>query len=122
MAFQVLHEPSEPMHTIPTAGGYDLARVEGVELIGQRILRFLMTVPGELLHRPTWGVGLQKYANKPPTPEILNRMRNDVRGGLRALPFIDGFEFGITHKNARFTLNLRVKIDGAIYVIPEVTF
>ena len=115
-----LREPDEPLMLTQTPGGHDLASVEGTPLLAQRVLRFLFTTPGEILHRPGWGAGLQKYANKPPLPSVMARMRNDFRTALGQLPYVEGYAFDIAHTGALYVINIRVRINGEIYKLPEV--
>lgn len=48
---------------ITTASG-DLDKVTGLANFKEAILRRLVTYPGSLIHRPTYGVGIQKYLGK----------------------------------------------------------
>lgn len=121
MSVLTLKEAAQPLETEATPGGHDLKEVSGTQLLTQRITRFLFTVPGELVHRPDWGVGIGRYANKPPIDVVLGEMRNRVKRGLKRLPYVEGFAFEIEHNGAAYTLNISVRVDGDIHQIPEVT-
>ena len=43
-----------------TSGG-DLRTISGLDNMKEHILRRIMTVPGSIIHRPNYGVGLQQY-------------------------------------------------------------
>ena len=45
----------------------DLATEEGLENYRQALIRRMITVPGSVAHRPTYGVGLPMYQNAPNT-------------------------------------------------------
>lgn len=47
---------------IPTAGG-DLQTVSGLANLVRALFHRLVTVPGSLVHRPTYGVGIGLYQN-----------------------------------------------------------
>lgn len=49
---------------IKTAGG-DLGQIEGLPNLKNALFHRLMTVPGTLVHRPTYGVGMPLYQNAP---------------------------------------------------------
>lgn len=41
--------------------GGDLATVDGIENVRQALLRRLVTMPGSLIHRPQYGVGIGQF-------------------------------------------------------------
>lgn len=56
----------------------DLAIVSGVSALLYRIDRMLITNPGEIFHRPTWGVGIISFLNQPNNANTVARLRNAI--------------------------------------------
>lgn len=77
-----------------TAGG-DLARVEGLELYRQRIVRGLYTTPGELVLDEEWGAGLEAYQGLPADPVILLEIQSRCERFLDALPFVLAYKVSV---------------------------
>ncbi len=46
-------------------GAGDLMSIVGLDNIKQAIIRRIMTTPGSLAHRPTYGVGMKDFQNAP---------------------------------------------------------
>jgi len=61
------------------AGGGDLEIISGFDNIKEAIMRRIITEPGSLMHRPTYGVGLKQFQNAPltvPTKQELAKRIN----------------------------------------------
>lgn len=97
-----------------------LKPVSGVALARQRILRLLFTEPGDIVHRPDLGGGLQSFRNKPPTPANTRRLRNQATRLLDALEFVESHEVDVVGSGGTFQLSIRALIDGDELLIPEV--
>lgn len=111
-----------PASSVETAAGHDLRRLEGDDLIRQRLIRFLFTRPGEMPHRPDWGLALQDFRNKPPMPETYRRLRNRIDAGMTSLAWVDTYGLELSYDDAgAFVIDLVVVIDGREIRIPEVT-
>lgn len=109
-----IRDTAWPLETVTTADGVNLKQAVGLEMYSQRILRLLMTNPGELLHRPDWGVGLRRYAHKPPIPQFLQEVANAARVGLEAVSWVESVTVR-TYKgpeSGRITLDLVVIVHG----------
>lgn len=99
-----------------------LKSATGVELISQRILRLLFLRPGELLHRPKLGAGLEDYQGKPPIPETIRQINLRVRELLDSLPEVQGYKLDVTRADgAQILIDITVKVDGSNVVVPTVT-
>lgn len=99
-----------------------LRSATGVELISQRILRLLFLRPGELLHRPTLGAGIEDFQGKPPVPETIRQINLRVRALLDSLPEVQGYNLTVTRADgAQILINISVKVDGANVTVPTVT-
>lgn len=97
-----------------------LKPVSGEELARQRILRLLFTEPGDIVHRPDLGGGLQSFRNKPPTPTNTRRIRNQAARLLDSLDFVESHEVEVVGSGSAYTLTIRAVIDGAELMIEEV--
>jgi hypothetical protein len=47
--------------------GGDLMAISGLENVKEALLRRLITEPGSLIHRPSYGVGIKRFLNAPGT-------------------------------------------------------
>jgi len=68
-----------------TASG-DLQTVAGRPNLRAAIRRRVITQPGELLHRPTYGAGLPGYVERPSTASTRARLATDIRRQCLADP------------------------------------
>lgn len=122
MANAQIVDDADPFET--TASG-DLLTVSSEELARERILRLLFTAPGEIIHRPQLGGGLQRYRAKAPTPHNLRRLRNDTERMLDALNFVEDYEVVVQTTTSGgatcFSLKIRAVVDGVELTLPEVT-
>jgi hypothetical protein len=46
---------------VKTTGGGDLDTIDGLDNVKAAVLRRIVTRPGEVIHRPTYGVGIANY-------------------------------------------------------------
>lgn len=56
----------------------DLSTISGVDGLKYRIDRMLVTNPGEIFHRPEWGVGVVRYLNRPNNANTAAQLRNAI--------------------------------------------
>lgn len=67
----------------------DVDVVSGAANVNQRLLHRLMTVPGTLLHRPNFGVGIQNYQNAPLTLGVKRQLALRIRDQFLLDPGVD---------------------------------
>jgi len=101
----------------------DLAPTSGVDLVIQKIIRGLLTRPGEIHHRPRWGAGLRDYQNKPPTDDILQEIANRVAGFLDTMEAVDEYKASVDHDADadETTITIRGKVRGSNFEIAGLT-
>lgn len=56
----------------------DFDTLAGLDNVKQAILRRIMTVPGTLLHRPTYGCGLISFQNAPMTLSVKRQLAQRI--------------------------------------------
>lgn len=122
MANVQILDDADPWETTDSG---DILAVSGEKLAQERIHRLLLTEPGDVVHRPDLGAGLQSYRAKPPTPYYLRRLRNDTERLLDALDFVEDYDVVIRTTNLDggtfFQVFVRAVVDGVELTIPEVT-
>lgn len=97
-----------------TLGG-DLAQVSGLDNLKQAIFNRLVTVPGTLLHRPGYGVGLKDFLNAPKVlsvqREIFNRIVDQFANDER-IDEVTSFGTDDTDSPDQFTIRMGVRARG----------
>jgi len=118
---------AEPVQTVRSGTDdngtalYDLQAVTGDELVAQRVVRGLLTAPGDIVHRPDWGAGLLAYQNDTPTPGTQQRLLRDASRFLDGLAFVDDYSVTVQRDGDSLLLNLALQVDGEQLEIPQVT-
>lgn len=118
---------AEPMQAVRSgtaddgAALYGLKGVTGDELVAQRVVRGLLCEPGDIVHRPDWGAGLQAYANEPPTLSTQQRLLKQASRFLDGLAFVEDYSLTVQKDGDALLLNLAVQVDGEQLDIPQVT-
>jgi len=56
----------------------DLCTASGIDGLKYRIDRMLLTAPGEIFHRPDWGVGIIRFLNRPNNANTIAQLRNAI--------------------------------------------
>lgn len=57
----------------------DLQLIDGLQNLREAIYRRILTTPGEVIHRPGYGVGLRRYLNRPCTVTNQQELSNAIR-------------------------------------------
>lgn len=70
----------------------DLDTLSGVENVRQALLHRLITVPGSLIHRPTYGVGLKEFQNAPNTLAVLRALAIRIQEQFTQDPRVEKVE------------------------------
>lgn len=112
-------DASSPFAEEKTSSGVDVESITGLELVRQRIKRLLFTAPGELRHRPDFGVGLQTYRNEPITPANRTAMINDAQEGLDVLDFVQDYKVSVGQDETLFHFRLHAQTDEGELFIEE---
>ena len=60
----------------------DLDTIAGLENLKEAIMRRILTVPGSIIHRPNYGVGLKKFANSLNSLGTQQRLSNLIKDQL----------------------------------------
>lgn len=60
----------------------DLETVAGLDAYLQRIDRMLVTNPGEIFHRPEFGIGIYRFLNQPNTSDNVAKLYNAIRSNI----------------------------------------
>lgn len=69
----------------------DLDTISGLPNLKEAIIRRIMTVPGSVIHRPTYGVGLRNFVNNLNSIGIQQRLAASIREQLLQDPRIEKF-------------------------------
>lgn len=67
----------------------DLETVTGIDGLLLRIDRMLATSPGEILHRPEFGIGIHRFLNQSNTADNVAKLVNEIRRNLASDPDIE---------------------------------
>lgn len=78
--------PDEALRITPTG---DLRSIEGRDNLHRAVRTRLLTSPGELVHRPTYGAGLELYVEQPSTPATRAEIHTRSRRSLLEDPRIE---------------------------------
>lgn len=70
----------------------DLLLCSGAECVKANIARALVTVPGDLVHRPDYGVGIQDFVNLPATPANFEELKARIRASLESNQDVETIE------------------------------
>ena len=57
----------------------DLQTLSGVNNVREALFRRLVTIPGSLVHRPNYGVGIQEFKNAPATFDNQRRLAKRIK-------------------------------------------
>jgi hypothetical protein len=70
-------------------GSGDLERTTGIGALLANFARALITTPGELFWRPTYGVGATEFLNLPVSAGNIAELKNRIRRNLSADPAVE---------------------------------
>lgn len=74
--------PVDPDGELPVSPTRDLVLVSEAENVAGALQRRTLTTPGQLLHRPTYGAGVEAELSKPSTPPRRAAIATAVRRNL----------------------------------------
>ena len=115
------YSPKLPITPIaPGEGGHELTKT-AKEAIKQNVKMLVLTVPGERMMHPNFGVGLRQFMFRPMTNTTFNAIATKVKEQFQIyLPFVEfhGVRFFTNHQDSSIGENgVRIRI---IYAIPSI--
>lgn len=103
-------------------GSGGLQTVTGNELASQRIVYGYTISPGDIIHRPDWGAGLEDFSNRKPTDDNLNRLKNQADRFLTTLPFLEAHAVNVVAVDGdSATIETEARTDEGELLVPDVT-
>ena len=98
---------------VPSSSG-DLQRIKGRNNVLQALFHRLITVPGSLAHRPTYGVGVKLWQNRLATlgaqKDLALKIKSQFEEDFRVDKFL-GISFQ-QKENGEFLVKFRVNLKG----------
>lgn len=100
---------------IRTDGG-DLETEVGLDKVKNKLLRRLITVPGSIIHRPTFGVGILQYQNATLTFAKKQEIASRIQDQFLEEPFVEEVT-GVSINNSdyepeKFIIKVSVVLEG----------
>lgn len=86
-------DPEAELRITPTG---DLRTIEGRDNLHRAVRTRLLTAPGELVHRPTYGAGLELYVEQPSTPATRAAIHTAARRSLLRDPRLEDAKVAVT--------------------------
>jgi phage baseplate assembly protein W len=77
---------------VKTESGGDLQTISGLDNLKAAVIRRIMTLPGEVIHRPNYGAGLTSFQNAPNTQDTRRAIAAKIEEQLLRDPRIEGVE------------------------------
>lgn len=74
--------PVDPSGSIRISPSGDVGRLSGRDNLTRAIMRRLVTTPGSLVHRPTYGCGVLGYIGLANSPAVRSKLANAIRANL----------------------------------------
>jgi phage baseplate assembly protein W len=74
--------PVDPSGSIRPSPSGDVASLSGRDNLTRAIMRRLVTQPGSLVHRPTYGCGVLGYIGLANSPATRSKLANAIRANL----------------------------------------
>ena len=98
---------------IPAPNG-DFGLAKGLVNLKQALFHRLITVPGSLVHRPDYGVGVKRWQNDLSTIDKQRELANIIKSQFEQDERVDellGVRF-VNDGNGQFTIYYRVSVSG----------
>lgn len=98
------------------AASGDLDKISGLSNVKNALFHRLMTVPGSLVHRPNYGVGIKNYQNAPNSISIYQELALRIKEQFEEDPRVTAVT-GVRVESedldpSRITVTVRVTIAG----------
>ena len=94
--------------------GRDLGQIAGLANLKNALFHRLLTVPGTLVHRPTYGVGIPAYQNAPSSFSIQQKLASLIQEQFEQDPRVDS----VTSVNISNTDDQPQTTRIAVFVVP----
>lgn len=95
-----------------TASG-DYVTISGIDNVKQRLQHRLITEKGEIVHRPDFGVGINKYKNSVPTISTQRSIALDIKKQFGEDKDVEELEkVSVRFENNIFYIGIKVLIKG----------
>jgi phage baseplate assembly protein W len=100
-------------------GSGDLERTQGLEALKASFARSLVTTPGEIFWRPTFGIGITDFLNQRPTAAMIHEVKNRIRSTLLSDPAVEEVSKldVIASADGSFQVHVTVRIAGQVQPI-----
>jgi phage baseplate assembly protein W len=105
----VLPGPGQTVQPTPTG---DWPSVGGRENLHAAVRRRMLTTPGQLVHRPEYGAGLETYVGRRTTSAELARLAAQGRQNLLRDPRIEESRVGVQADGSRVQVEVAIKPTG----------
>lgn len=88
----------------------------GLEKVKNKLIRRLVTVPGSIIHRPNFGVGILRYQNATLTFSQKEKIATNINDQFLEEPFVEEV-LGVSFKNIdsqpdAFIISVSVRLEG----------
>jgi phage baseplate assembly protein W len=102
----------------------DLQTITGIENLKQALLHRLLTVPGTLVHRPTYGIGLPRYQNGLSSFVLQQKLAREIQDQFLEDPRVESVSaVGITSDDTNpQQVNIKILIKPVGYNEQEMIF
>lgn len=101
----------------------DLSTVAGVDSLLLKIDRMLVTNPGEVFHRPDFGIGIIRFQNQPNTADNAVKLRNEIVRNLAKDPDIERvLEVKVQRQEHKVFVRVSVVAKGGVMVSGEFVY
>lgn len=115
LAESLLTDLEHDTDLVLTATG-DLSTLSGLDNVKAAILRRIITTPGEIVHRPNYGVGIEDFQNAPSTRATHRQLALRIEEQLKEDPRVEAVEEVAVQEEAdhpeMLKIAVRVKVKG----------
>lgn len=109
--------PRLPLSISPIEGPYTSLK-EIKDVVKQNLTMLLLTIPGERIMDPTFGVGLQTYLFEPSTTNVLGDISSKIEEQLlKFMPFVSLTNFYFSDGTSDLKTNLNTLNIQLVYYI-----
>lgn len=99
-----------------TSATGDIDKITGIENLRQALFHRLVTTPGSIIHRPTYGIGLKDYQNSPSTIAAQQKLALKIKDQFLQDPRVEDVTSVRVNFNAQrpemTEIVVRVKLQG----------
>ena len=100
----------------------DLDTIQGLDNLKEALMRRLITTPGSLIHRPTYGVGIKAYQNAPNTTANQRKLALSIMDQFKEDPRVEAVtSVSVEYKDSTPEI-VQVKVSVKVVGYGETTF